>query len=196
MPSPNGSRTGSRSRTWHMANTTPLSARFSVESKLPASQMGAPTDWTEYRLSAVQGATSSSRALAQGDARQRRLSHRRNPQATRRKQNPSVSALALERMKLRSRWEKWLFASAFACSPGPHRPRSSSDVNPAHRTSARPVARADHRGDRILLLRLPGLPMKPAVSFPLARHHTWLCRNPSRAGAFHGSVGAFRENCS
>src|SRR5207245_9867841 len=40
------------------------------------------------------------------------------PASNSQKQNPSVAALALERMKLRSRVEKWLFASAFALLAG------------------------------------------------------------------------------
>jgi len=85
MPSPNGSRTGSRSRTWTWPNTTPLSARSRRKQAAPwRRRWAAPTDWTEYPTLGRAGPLPRRREhIAQGDARQRRLSHRRNPQATR-----------------------------------------------------------------------------------------------------------------
>src|SRR6267378_4593357 len=119
MPSPNGSRTGSRSRTWTWPNTMPLSARSrSKASCAVRRRWAAPTDSTEYRLWPCRAATSSSRAH-----RARRCSppptfSSEKPASNSQKQNPSVAALALERMKLRRRVEKWLFASAFALLAG------------------------------------------------------------------------------
>src|SRR6266581_193973 len=63
MPSPNGRRTGSPSRTWTWPSTTPLSTRSRSKASCAARRRwAARTDSTEYRLSPCRAATSSSRA--------------------------------------------------------------------------------------------------------------------------------------
>src|SRR6266853_5803992 len=119
MPSPNGRRTGSPSRTWTWPNTTPLSARLRSKASCAARpRWAARTDSTEYRLWPCRAATSSSRArLARRCSPPPTFSLER-PASNSRKQSPSVAGLALERMGRRDRLEKWLFASVFALLAG------------------------------------------------------------------------------
>src|SRR6266513_2050313 len=145
MPSPNGRRTGSPSRTWTWPSTTRLSTRSRSKANCGARRRwAARTDSTEYRVWPCRAATSSSRTRLERRCSPLPTFSLEKPAGNSQKQSPSVAGPTPGRMELRGRLKEWLLASALTLLAG----AASAQIQPGREFQRiepqRPVA-ADGR---------------------------------------------------